>query len=98
MKMINSTRITSMDGRTLISWVSAKSPSSSNSLPAIETAIALLRRARHRAAMRAVEIAREQPRRRTRGAVDELKVTLCDPRKVIVDDDRGDRGDKADGG
>src|SRR5262245_26077071 len=101
MKMISSTSITSMNGVTLISWVSAKSPSSSNSLPAIETAIALLRRrTRHRAAadMGAVEIARQQPRRHARGAVDELKVTLRHPREVIVDDDRGDGGDKADGG
>src|SRR5204863_2339512 len=99
MKMIKSTSITSMNGVTLISWVSAKSPSSSNSLPAIETAIALLRRRAGAAAdMGAVKIARQQPRRRARGTVDELKVALRHPREVIVDDDRGDRGDEADRG
>src|SRR5262245_27524108 len=100
MKMISSTSITSMNGVTLISWLSAKSPSSSNSLPAIETAIALLRRcARHRAAdMGAVEIARQQPRGRARGAVDQFEIALRHPREVVVDDDRRDRGDEADRG
>src|SRR5262245_46774845 len=99
MKMIKSTSITSMNGVTLISCVSAKSPSSSNSLPAIETAIALLRRRAGAAAdMGAVEVARQQPRRRARGAVDQLKVALRHPREVIVDDDRRNSGDKADGG
>src|SRR5262245_22367769 len=98
MKMIKSTSITSMNGVTLISWVSAKSPSSSNSLPAIETAIALLRRARHRAAMGAIEIAREQPRRCARSAAHQFEIALRHPREVIVDDDRGDGGDEADRG
>src|SRR5439155_7529831 len=99
MKMIKSTSITSMKGVTLISWVSAKSPSSSNSLPAIETAIALLRRrARAAADMGAVEIARQQPRRSTRGAVDELKIALRHPREVVVDNDGRDRRNKADRG
>ena len=44
MKMISSTRITSMNGVTLISWVSAKS---SPSCPR-RIATALLRRSRHR--------------------------------------------------
>src|SRR5437667_7495036 len=87
-----------MNGVTLISWVSAKSPPSSNSLPATETAIALLRRCAPAADMGAVEIARQQPRRRARGAVDELEIALRHPREVIVDDDRRDRGDEADRG
>src|SRR5262245_30973132 len=101
MKMISSTSITSMNGVTLISWVSAKSPSSSNSLPAIETAIALLRRrARHRAAadMGAGEITRQQPRRSARGAVDQVEITLRHAREVGVDDDRRECGDEADRG
>src|SRR4051812_14100079 len=98
MKMINSTSITSINGVTLISWVSAKSPSSSNSLPATETAIALLRRCAPTADMGAVEIARQQPRRHARGAIDELKIALRHPREVIVDDHRRNRRDQADRG
>ena len=70
--------MTSMNGATLISWVSAKSP--------LVVELASRDRDRHRpysAAARehaadtgAVEIARQQARRRARGAVDELEIAL----------------------
>src|SRR5690349_22196298 len=98
MKMISSTSITSMNGVTLISWVSAKSPSSSNSLPAIETDIGLLRRRAPATDMGAVEVARQQPRRSARGAVDQFEIALRHTGEVIIDDDGRDRGDETDRG
>ena len=71
MKMISSTSITSMNGVTLISWVSAKSPSSSNSLPAIETAIA------YSAAARELPLTwvRSRSRDNSRAAAPEARLT-----------------------
>src|SRR3954451_19969561 len=99
MKMISSTRMTSMNGVTLISCVSAKSASSSSSVFAIEKAIALLRRARMGADMGAIEIARQESQGRARRSADQFQVALGDTRKVIVDDHGRDcRGEAERGG
>src|SRR3954451_2738946 len=100
MKMIRSTSMTSMNGVTLISCASANSSSSSNPPSAIEAPMALLRRARMRAGtdMGAVEIARQQPASRARRAAHPFEIGFGHPRKMVVDDDGGDRRDQADSG
>src|SRR5689334_22754094 len=98
MKMIRSTSMTSMKGVTLISCASANSSSSSNPPSAIEAPIDLLRRARMDDAAGAVKVTRQQPRGRARCAAHQFQIRLRLTREVIVDDDRGDRGDETDGG
>src|SRR6202048_1225822 len=83
--------MTSMNGVTLISCVSAKSLSSSSSVSAIDAPIALLRRARMRRTMGAIQIARQQSRRGARGAPEQLKVGFRHAREMVVDDDGRDR-------
>src|SRR5262249_38316452 len=94
MKMMSSTRMTSMKGVTLISWVSPKSSSSSTSVKM--TPIALLRRAPHRARRDAVEVARQLTAGEAGGAVDQLQIAFGDAREVVVDDDRRNGGEQPD--
>src|SRR5713226_3643076 len=98
MKIIRRTRMTSMNGVTLISWVSAKSLSSSSSVSAIDAPIALLRRARMRRTMGAIEIARQQSRCRSRRAADQFKVGFGHAREMVVDNDGRDRRGQTEGG
>ena len=90
-----------MNGVTLISWVSAKSSSSSRSLP-IEIAIAYSA-ARERALLGELTWVRSRSRDNSRAAApddtaDQFQVALRHPREVIVDDDRRDRRDQTDRG
>src|SRR5690606_19275322 len=98
MKMIRRTRITSMNGVTLISWASPYSSSSSKPPSAIDAPIGLLRRARGEGTVGAVQIARQQPAGRSRGAPDQFGVAPRHAREVVVDDDRRNGGDKAERG
>src|SRR4051812_3012480 len=102
MKMINRTRMTSMNGVTLMSWFSAKSSSSSRPLSASDVPISYpalsLRRTRGGADMGAVQIARQQAAGRAGRAVDQFQVVAHHAREMVVDDDRGNRRDQAERG
>src|ERR1041384_7776358 len=100
MKMISSTRMTSMNGVTLISCVSPKSSSSLTSVKVTPMArfLPLLRSPAHQARVHAVGIARQLPARHAGRAADELQITPGYAREVIVDHDRRDGGKKADRG
>src|SRR5579871_2286645 len=92
MKMISSTRMTSMKGVTLIScWISRSSPL--DRVPR-RTAMALLRRPQPRRAMAAAD--HQQQLRR--GIAEQRPVAGDHPRQMIVDHDRRNRGDEANRG
>src|SRR4051794_23670467 len=92
--MMSSTSMTSMNGVTLISCASENS--SSFSMSAMEPATSLLRRARHHAGARAIEIARHEPRHRARSSPDEIEIAARGAREMIVDDHGRDRSDESD--
>src|SRR5581483_5825334 len=95
MKMMSSTSITSMKGVTLISCSSAL-PSSS---PSRRAASGSLRRPGDaRPLPGTVEIARDQAQHLGRGVADECAVAGNGTRELVVDDDRRNGGDEADGG
>src|SRR5258708_6402823 len=98
MKMIRRTRMTSMKGVTLISWFSAKWSSWSSPASVTEAPIALLRRARMRADMGAIQIARQQSSGGPRRAANQFEIVSRHAGKMIVNDDRGDRCDQAECG
>jgi len=74
MKMIRRTRMTSMNGVTLISWVSAKSSSSSRSLP-IEIAIGYSAAARERVLPEELTWVRSRSRDNSRAAAPDERLT-----------------------
>src|SRR5262249_1297583 len=91
MKMISSTRMTSMKGVTLIScWTSRSLPL--ERCPS-RTAIALLRGALQRACLDALTAADHQEEV-GRGVIQNGAIAADDADKVIVDHDGGDRGDE----
>src|SRR5215831_15320108 len=95
MKMMSSTKMTSMNGVTLIScWMSRSSPS--DRFPR-RTAMMLLRRSceRRRSAMLSAADHQQELRR---GVIQERAVATDDANKMVVDHDRGDRGDEPHGG
>src|SRR3954453_15470527 len=95
MKMISSTRITSMNGVTLISWVSAKS---SPSCPR-RMAIALLRRgARNMRRRHALAVAADEPHHQRRAVGEQSAIAADLAREHIVDHDRRNRGEQAERG
>src|SRR5215470_18369359 len=83
MKIMRRTRTTSINGVTLISWVSPKSSSSSTSVNV--TPIVLLRRAAYRPRAHAVEIARQLPRDRATRPSHQIEVAFRDAREMVVD-------------
>src|SRR5205807_2245703 len=91
MKIISSTRMTSMNGVTLIScWTS------SSSLPdrvPRRTAMALLRRVRQRRG--AAAFATDQKQQLRRGVAEQRAIAADDADQMVVDHDGGDRGDEA---
>src|SRR5215475_9471553 len=95
MKMMSSTRMTSMKGVTLIScWISRSSP------PAREPrriAMPLLRRARQRRRTNPLAPADDQQQLRRRVA-QQRAIARYDAGKMVVDHDRRDRGDEAERG
>src|SRR5215470_1112536 len=92
MKMMSSTRMTSMNGVTLISCVSPKSSSSSTSVNVTpihySATCALLRGAPDRSRTHTVEVARQLPTGRSGRTVDQLEIAFRDAREVIVEHDR----------
>src|SRR5581483_10946897 len=92
MKMISSTRMTSMKGVTLIScWISRSSPP--ERVPR-RTAMALLRGPQPGHAMAAAD----HQKQLGRGIAEQRLVAADHPRQMIVDHDRRDRGDQTDCG
>src|SRR5260370_13002500 len=92
MKMINSTSITSMNGVTLISWVSTRS-SSSRAIRMDMRYSKLFRSVRQRQAL-AIEIAAHVSDH-LRGSVREQRAIAGDrAREHVLDDDRGHRRDE----
>src|SRR5262249_44472834 len=96
MKMINSTSITSMNGVTLISWVSTRS-SSSRAMRMDIGSSALFCRARQRHAL-PIEIAAHVPHHLRRRVRQKCAIAGDRAREHIVDDDGGDSGDEAERG
>src|SRR5450756_1778715 len=89
MKMISSTSMTSIKGVTLISWLTARSPSASSIFMAIGLA-------RDRGA--AIEIAAGHAQDEGRGVAEQATVAGNDARESVVDDAGRDRGDQAERG
>src|SRR4051794_1786457 len=105
MKMISSTSITSMNGVTLISWASAMSSSprerprnpEPNPVPGRapnRAPIGLLRGSRRPQAA-AVALAADQQQHLRRGVAEQRAISPDRPGQMIVDHDRGNRGDQA---
>ena len=96
MKMMSSTSMTSMNGVTLISCSSEPSSSSPLSRRAAMAHSAAL--AQPDAALAAVEIARDEAQHLGRGVAHQRPIAGDRACELIVDDDRGDGGEQADGG
>src|SRR3954464_1831460 len=95
MKMISSTRITSMNGVTLISWVSAKS---SPSCPR-RIATGLLRRGpRNVRRGDALAIAADQAHHQRRAVREQRAIAADRAREHVVDHDRRNRGEQTERG
>src|ERR1700761_970783 len=97
MKMIRRTRITSMNGVTLISCDSAKSPSSSRSDSAIDAPIGYSA-ARECALPDEETWVRSRSRDSSRPAAHQLEIAFRHPGKMIVDDDGWNRRHQAERG